>query len=228
MSITLGSITFDELRTAATERLEETGGRDARVITLNGILENYDSLATLEAALDAIALAASPETLVQLSLRANRRFMVRRRAFTRATARDALAAAFTLELEAPDPREEAIAGTSISWTLASTGQQHYLTLDGTIPCRPIIYLTAGAISLIDPSFDIGGIGVVYHGAVLGGRTLVFDGEAGTATLDGLDVTPYCTGAVPQLQPGGNIVRFTDAPTSGHAGEVVATYRARWW
>jgi len=107
MAITLGEYAFDESVVSVEERMKERGGRDARLIMLCGVLDGAPSLAALEAELDAIARAASESDRVPLSLRSGRVLQVQRTGFVRRVCRDARTASFELQLEAPNPVEEA-------------------------------------------------------------------------------------------------------------------------
>src|SRR5690606_1988193 len=115
MPITLGNVTFDEANTTVREKLEEVGGRNERRITISGLVLGDSTPASIEARLDAILDAASLEDYTgELSLRPGRRLLVRRDAFKRELRPEELVGAFTLELSAREPFEEASVETLIN------------------------------------------------------------------------------------------------------------------
>ena len=82
MAITLGPVTFDDAHTTAKEKLEEVGGRNERRVTVSGAIVGQNTVAAIEAQLDAILDAASVEDFsAELSLRSGRRLFVRRNEF---------------------------------------------------------------------------------------------------------------------------------------------------
>jgi hypothetical protein len=228
MAITLGTYSFDTRRIAVQEKQEEVGGRDGRTIQIQGIIEGRDSLATLEAELDAIARAASEEgDGTPLSLREGRRMGVRRTGFTREIARDGRAATFTLLLEARLPFEESIEETSQDWTISESGAELPIETTGNLYALPRIALTAiGAV--VAPSFSDGVRTIAYTGVVADRETLIFDGPAGRVTLEGIDVTPYTEGEFPHIAPEGTTLRYEDAAESSHAASVSVAFNDRWW
>ncbi|MBZ0123733.1 MAG: hypothetical protein K8F31_07580, partial [Roseovarius sp.] len=114
--ITLGNVTLDPATVDVRERLEEVGGSDERRIYLAGLLAGLSTVDEIEAALDAILNAASVDDYgASLSLRAGRRFWVRREQFQRRVSSATLTGAFELELRARDPFEESLDETTIPW-----------------------------------------------------------------------------------------------------------------
>ncbi len=228
MPILLDTITFDDAHTSANEVWAEVGGRDERIVTLSGIVAGLSTATAIEARLDAILDAASREDYsAALSLRPGRRLWVRRNAFKRDLAPDALAAAFTLELAARDPFEEAIDAVSTPWSIHASGDTLALASAGTVDALPRIELTAGG-TLVDPAISDGTRTIAYPGIVASGQTLVFDAATRTATIDGVDITPYCTGLFPRIAPEGTTLTYSGAPESTHAIAALVIHRARWW
>lgn len=227
MSITLGPITFDETNTSARERHDEVGGRDARTITIEGLVSG-STVAEIEANLDAILDAASAEDYTAaLSLRDDRRIWVRRNKYTREIDRESLAGAFTLELEARDPFEESVDETTINWNVTASGQTQPITPGGNVFAKPRIALVASG-DVINPTFSDGTRTIAYMGTVADGETLVFDAVKGTVTREGADVAPYTTGLFPNLEPEGTAITYTDDVASSHTATVTIAYRDRWW
>ncbi len=228
MPVTLGPVTFEEAHTTVREKLEEVGGRNERRVTVSGLILGENTVADIEARIDAVLDAASVEDYsAVLSLRAGRRLLVRRNAFKREIRGDELVGAFTLELEARSPFEESTGETQIPWTIAASGAQLNAASAGTLYAEPVIAMTATG-TLVDPSVSDGTRTVAYSGTVADGETLVFDAVAPKATLEGVDVTPYTRGEFPRIPPEGSTLVYTDDATSSHTASATATFRDRWW
>ncbi|MBI5093497.1 MAG: hypothetical protein HZB26_13780 [Candidatus Hydrogenedentes bacterium] len=228
MPITLGSIVLDATHTSAAESYAEVGGRDARKITLSGLILGEPTAVEIEARLDAILDAASAEDYgVALSVRADRQLWVRRESFERAFRPDELIGSFTLVLEARDPFEYATTPSSHSWTISASGATLALTSAGNAHALPSITLVAAG-TIINPAFGDGTRSIQFSGTVAAGQTLVFDAPSGRVTLDGVDVTPYTAGEFPQIAPEGANLCFTDDAVSSHLASVTVSYNDRWW
>lgn len=228
MAITLGSLTFDESRTTVTESHEEVGGRNERAIVIKGIIVGKTSVADIHAELDAILDTASVEDYsVELSLRTGRRLHVRRNAFFREVNGESLVGSFTLELGAKNAFEEATAETSTNWPVTASGATLNRTAAGNVYAEPKITLVASG-AVVNPTFSDGSRTIAYSGTVADGETLVFDGSARIATLEGIDVTPYTTGVFPRIPPEGTVLTYTDDASSSHTATVTVAFRDRWW
>lgn len=227
MSIALGSYAFDPCSTSAAERHEETGGRDARVVEIQGVLDGLASEALVQAALDAVLAAASAEDPVALSLRAGRRLWVRRKSFERTVAADGLSASFVLTLEAEDPFEESDAETVVSWGVLASGAQYTLNTAGSAESKIRVALVASG-TVVDPAFSDGVRSISYSGQVADGKTLLVDGPSDKVWLDGVDVTPYTSGEFLRVSPGGTVLTYADDASSSHQAELTVFYRDRWW
>lgn len=227
MPITLNGLAFDETHTAVREKYEEVGGRDARVVTLTGLVVNEPSLAGIETRLDAVLAAASEEEgSAELSLRPGRRLWVKRAAFTREVVRDRRVGTFELRLEAREPCEESVVLHSEPWDVAFSGSTLLVTPSGNAPAPATLTLVANG-PIVNPSFTDGERVIAYAGSLAAGQTLSFDGAGERVTLDGEDVTPYASGLFPRLAPGGTTLAYTDDPAGGHAAAVTVAYRDRW-
>jgi hypothetical protein len=228
VAIILGEYTFDAARTAVSEKQQEVGGRDGRVIRIKGIIEGPDTLDGIEAELDRILAAASEDAAdTALSLRPARRLWVRRTAFTREVNKAGLTGVFTLDLEARDPFEESAEPVSAAWDIGGSGAVKTLVAEGNAETFPLI-------SLSDPG-TLHGVRITdgtralrYPGSVAPGRVLVLDGPLRRAALDGEDITPYVEGEFPRLQPGTNTLTYTDDADSSHTASATVAWRARWW
>lgn len=227
MAIVLGGVSLDEALVSASETLEETGGRDARVIVLEGMTGELASVAAVEAMLDGIVSEASADDLVALSLRAGRRLWVRRVGFSREVAREALVGSFRLKLEAPDPFEESDTETTVTWAVSASGQGQALTTSGNANALPVVTLTAAG-DVVSPALSDGTRTLTYGGTVSAGSVLRMDPVEGVVTLGGEDVTAYASGDFPVVLPGGTTLTYTGDTTSSHAMTITAVYRDRWW
>jgi len=228
VAITLGAVVFDEAHTTVREKLEEVGGRNERAITVSGAIVGLSTVAAIEAQLDAILDAASVEDFsVELSLRDGRRLFVRRNEFSREVQGEALVGAFTLELEAKDTFEESTSLTTVNWTVTASGQTQAAASTGTASAKPKFSLVATG-TIIDPAFSDGTRTISYSGTVQNTETLVFDVATATATLEGVDVTPYTSGLFPKISPEAVTLTYTDDAASSHTAQVTVTYYDRWW
>lgn len=228
MSITLGTISFDETHTTVREQYEEVGGRDGRRIEISGLVTGMRSVANIEARLDAILDAASQETFdAALSVRSGRQMFVRRAKFSREILRPRLVGTFSLVLEAKDPFEESIAATSIDWSVTTSGAAFPVSAGGNACSFPVITLVASG-QVVAPGFSDGTRSLAYGGSVGNGKTLVFDAAAGKVWLDSVDVTPYTEGVFPRIQPEGTVLAYSDAEDSSHTASVNVSFHDRWW
>lgn len=228
MSVTLGSVTFDPAATTVRERHEEVGGRRERVVEIAGVIAGQSSEGAIHDALDAILNEASSEEYsVALSLRAGRRMYVRRAEFVRNVSAEALTGTFELTLSARDPFEESTALHIVAWPITASGAELELTTNGNAIAHLVVALTA-VDTIVNPSFTDGERTIAYNGTLSAGDVLRFDGGAGIATLNGVDVLPYVTGVFPELDSQGATLTYTDDAASSHAANVTVEYRDRWW
>ena len=135
--------------------------------------------------------------------------------------------AFTLELEAANPFEEAEDETVLHWAPHVDGDTLVLQNPGTAAAPLHITLEAGN-EMAMPRFACGDRSIEYDGVLVPGHTLVLDGAEGLATLDGDDVTPYTAGLFPEARPGDNDLVFTHESDPGNAALVSVRYRPRWY
>lgn len=232
MNIRLGNLTFDGGHTAVRESYEEVGGRDARKIELNGLILGERVIEAIESRLDDIMRSASEkEYATEFIVRAGRRALVRRLKFTREIARDSMVGRFSLTLEAREPFDEAVAATSLAWSITECGASTALNTCGNLAAPVSIALTADG-ALIEPCISDGVNSIAYSGSMAQGDVLIFDAASGKVLLNGVDVTPYTTaapaGTWPQAIPGSNALSYTDGAGSSHLAQAVVSYRDRWW
>lgn len=228
MSITLGDHDFANTIIAVVEEHQEIGGRDARVIQLKGVLPPQPTLDAIEAALDAILAAASPDAAsVPLVLRPGRVLTVRRTGYTREVQRDARAGRFTLALEAENPFEYAQSPTELPWTLNDSGDTLALTPEGNAEVLPRITLVASA-ALVEPAFSDGTRTLTCDFTLDPGDTLVFDCAKRTATRNGEDILPYTFGVFPRVPATGTTLTYTEVSGQSPAGAATVHFHDRWW
>lgn len=226
--ITLGNVTLDPATVDVRERLEEVGGSDERRIYLAGLLAGLSTVDEIEAALDAILNAASVDDYgASLSLRAGRRFWVRREQFQRRVSSATLTGAFELELRARDPFEESLDETTIPWSIGASGDAVLLDTAGNVHALPrITFIAQGDVA--NPSFGDGVRTLEYTGVVADGATLVFDSAQCTVTVNGVDVLPYAQGEFPRIEPGGTALVFTADGSGAESGDAAVVFHDRWW
>lgn len=228
MPVILGEIAFDPAHTAVKETHSEVGGRRERAIEISGFIVGETNVSAIEARLDAILDQASKnDYTAELSIRSGRWLWVRRNEFTRHVSAETLTGAFTLKLGAKDPFEESIALHAVAWQIAASGSTLNVVAGGNANTRPAIRLTAVG-DLIRPAFSDGERTIAFDGVVPDGSELAIDGVAGTADLDGENVTPYLIGTFPELTPGETTLTYADDAGSSHTALVSVEYRDRWW
>ena len=228
MNIVLGNVTLDRTCTTVHEHYEEVGGRDARHVTLSGVIVGMSTVEAVETRLDAILAASSlSDGETPLSLRPDRRLLVRRLKYAREVSSTPVAGSFVLELEAVNPFEESTLLHEISLSITTTGQTLSLTTTGNVFALPVITLVAQG-DLISPAFSDGQRRILYEGHVRTGQVLVLDGSHNTATLDGVEITPYTRGLFPHLDPTGSVLRYEDGASSSHTATATVAFRDRWW
>ena len=228
MAIVLSSVTFDALHTSAREKHEEVGGRDGRRIEISGVIASEQTIAGVEAKLDAILEAASAEDYgAALSLRPGRRLWVRRIQFSRDVSPSTRVGSFVLVVEAKSPFEESVEARITEWPITTQEAEMALTTEGNACALPILTVLASG-ALANPSFSDGTRSILFSGAVQDGEALVLDCGEGRATLEGLDVTAYTSGLFPRIAPGGTTLRWADSPDSSHHADVTISIRDRWW
>lgn len=228
MAIVLSTETFDELHTSAREKHEEVGGRDGRRIEISGVIAGEQTVAAVEARLDAILQAASSEDYgAALSLRSGRRLWVRRVQFSRDVSPSTRVGSFVLVVEAKSPFEESVETRITEWPITTQEAELGLLTGGNACALPILTVVASG-TLMNPSFSDGTRSILFSGTVQDGETLMLDCVEGHATLEGQDVTAYTAGVFPRISPGGTTLRWADSPGSSHHANVTITLRDRWW
>lgn len=227
MPIDLGGYQLDNAYTAVREEYEVVGGRQTRAIQITGLLRGTGNLAALVEALDNIAQAVSETVPTELVLRAGRRLFARRERFIREVSARALVGQFVLALRADDAWEESAAANESSWNIGLSGATHEVSNGGNASAPLRISLGAES-ALVRPAVGDGERTLRYEGTVPNGAMLVFDAALREVTLDGVDVTPYTSGEFPMVEPGEQVLIYSDDPASGHMAVATVTFRDRWW
>ncbi len=226
--ITLNTYEFDEEFTTVRDELAEVGGKDARVFVVTGWIVGKSSVEAIESELDTILDESSKEDGgAVLSLRAGRCFGVERDEFDRRVDAQILLGVFRLKLTAPDPFEHADEDTVVEWGVTQSGDTKAVVAGGNVFSKPRFALTSNG-DVVNPTIADGERSITYLGTVSDGETLVLDGQTGSATLEGEDVTPYTEGDVPQVSPEGTTLEYTDDDTSSHTAAIEVRFRDRWW
>lgn len=228
MPIRLATLTFDNRFVQAREIHQETGGKDARIIELRGMVHVSESRAAFLAAVDAVLHAASSQgNAVPLSLRPGRRLLVRRLQFERETAEDAATASFRLKLEAEDPFEYSEEEHGAPWHITASGAAIFLEPAGNVDALPAIELIAQD-TLRAPAITDNTHALTYPGEVHTGQRFFVDCAEKRVWVDALEVTPHCLGEFPRLVPGNAVLTYFDDPASSHLAEGAVRWRDRWW
>ena len=173
VSVELGSYIFADGLTRVQEEHEEVGGREGRVVVIEGVVEGTSRLA-VEAELDTLLDVASATDAVVLKVRSGRQMDVRRRGFSREVARDDRTGRFLLRLEAEQPYEYASQDTVVNWTVSASGDTQVLSTSGTVWTPLRVAITASG-DLVEPMFSDGVWSMTYEGILGDGQTLVLDG-----------------------------------------------------
>ena len=228
MSISVGGYVFNTRTTVVREQYEQVGGKQTRAIRVTGLLRGAADEAGLIAALDGVTLAVSADAPVAVSLRPGRRMLARREGFVREVNG---AHAYGTVCAGP-ARRNGVGGVGDAARGAvdhrAVGRRPLDVVNqGNANAAPVIALTAEDV-LITPAVSDGVRTLTYGGNVDSGSTLVFDGEAREARLDGALVTGYTSGEFPLLAPGETTLTYTDDPGSSHLVTGSVTHRDRWW
>ena len=225
--IRIGDLTLPDETVAVHERRDTDPDLPARTIRITGSVGDAP-VAELEDRLDAVVRAATAGGgEVELGLRPGRRIVARLLRLDREVHRAGREAVFTAVFTSDQVFEEADTETETSWTIQAWGAALPVHHPGTVACPLHIRFSASG-AVVAPAFDDGVRRISYGGAMTSGQTLVIDGVAGKATLNGADITAQMTGAFPQLDPGANTLRFFDDFDSAHQGTATLRWRARWW
>jgi hypothetical protein len=224
---TLGTYSFDERHTSVTDTVDEVAGRTRRVFVVSGLIVDKMTETDIIAELDAIADAASEGRWTSFSIRSGRDFTVERIEMSRRVDVRELIGSFTLRLGTRDPFELDTTVTEAPWSVTSSGATKAVAAGGNLYSEPAVEIVASG-DVVNPAISDGSQTVQYWGTVADGETLLFDADARTVTLEGVDVMPYTTGEFPRVSPEGTTLTYTDDASSSHTASVTVSWKDRWW
>lgn len=217
------------LEGAGSDRVVREGEGFARFIDVSVLLQNPGDAAALQAMLDAAGLAARGDAagLVPVGIRPGRRMAARLLSLRRETHHCGGSAAVGARFRAEGLAEEAEEESRADAVIIARGQAMALNSSGTapVPLR-VVFTAAGRVSR--PGFGGGLRAAVFNGVVETGSTLVLDGVAGRAALDGADVTAQIQGVWPLVAAGADVIQFNDDIDGSHAGAASFYWRDAWW
>jgi len=217
---------FSPAEIGVIDRVEHDATGSVRRVTCCGLTRPAWLAASPASRLDALAatLLAAPDP-VPLSLRPGRRLWVRPRRVVRELRLEG--AAFRLEFDAVDPREEDITPSGMDWPVSAWGETTVVDVPGTASAPFSFRLTArGAVGA--PSLGDGVRTIHWMGAMEAGDVLELDGNARTARLNGAPADTLLAGDWPLAGPGHTSLRFEDDLDGDHLADIHVTWRNRWW
>lgn len=227
MTPMLGDFSLDRWHARVSERQWAVRGRLARVVTVRGAADDFESGAALAQALDQLAGATATYAPVPLRLRPGRMLPVRLRAFTRETHPDiASSGAFTLELDALTPWEESEADQTQTAPVTGAGAAALLEPEGTLDMPLLLAFTASAPAML-PVFGDGAHTAAYSGVVPEGATLTLDGRLRRAWLDEEEATSQLSGDYLLVRPPATTITVDTGAGDPPEGALAMSWRNRW-
>lgn len=223
---TLGNYTLDSWHVSVTEKQRHDKGRWNRSINLRGTADTFESTALLTAALDMLSAAALSPEPVLLRLRPGRSVAVRLRGFERTCHEEAIAGAFTLELEGLTPWEESDGLTTHAIQATESGIVCDITCSGSLASPLSVKFTAAGMVLL-PAFSDGVHTIAYAGILQNGDVLEVDSVIRKVFLNGADASSQASGDFLLIHPQTTQITFHADPEGAHAGTLVLTWRERW-
>jgi hypothetical protein len=223
---TLGDYTLDQWRAAVVEKQRYDNGRWRRSILIHGTADTFESASLLTAALDTLAAATLAPEPVLLRLRPGRAVAVRLRGFEKTCHDDAIAGAFTLELEGLTPWEESDVPATHEVQVTASGVVCDIACSGSLPVPLSLTFTATGMVLL-PAFSDGVNTLAYAGVLQIGDILEVDSVSRKVFLNGDDVSSQATGDFLLLRPQTTQIGFQADPEGEHTGTLTLTWRERW-
>lgn len=217
---------FSPAEIGVIDRLERDAAGPVRRITCCGLLRPAWLAASPPSRVDALAatLMAAPGP-VPLSFRPGRRLWVRPRRVVREVRPEG--AAFRLEFDAVDPREEDIEPSTLDWSVSAWGETLTVEIPGTAPASFSFRIAARGL-LNAPALGDGVRTIRWMGAMNPGDVLELDGVARTARLNGAPADALLAGDWPLAGPGNTSLRFEDDVDGDHLADIRVAWRNRWW
>lgn len=226
MTPILGDYVLEQWRAAVVEKQRYDNGRWRRSIIIRGTTDTFESTSLLTAALDMLAAAALSPEPVLLRLRLGRSVAVRLRGFERTCHEEAIAGAFTLELEGLTPWEESDALSTHAVQLTENGVVCDIACTGSLASPLSLAFTATGMVLL-PAFSDGVHTIAYAGILQNGDVLAVDSVAQKVFLNGEDVSSQASGDFLLIHPQTAQITFQADPEGAHTGLLVLTWRERW-
>ncbi|HDP34128.1 MAG TPA: hypothetical protein ENN29_03345 [Candidatus Hydrogenedentes bacterium] len=226
MTPTLGGFALEQWRAAVTEKQRYEKGRWQRHIVIRGAADTFETSAQLTEALDALAGAALAPEPVLLRLRPERSVAVRLRGFERTRNDDAIAGAFTLELEGLTPWEEGDDIQTHEEAVVGNGAVCEIASGGSLITPLSLTFTASGLVLL-PQFSDGMRTLSYAGMIPDGAALDVDSVARKVFLNGADVSSQASGEFLEIAPQPTTVSFAADEDGAQAGALALRWRERW-
>ena len=223
---TLGNHALDQWQASVAEKQCYENGRWRRSIVIRGAADTFESSALLTEALDMPAAAALAPEPVLLRLRPGRSVAVRLRRFEKTCHDDAIAGAFTLELEGLTPWEEGDDLQSHEATITENGTVCEIASDGSLASPLSFTFTATGMVLL-PCFSDGVHTLSYSGILQNGSILEVDSVSRKAFVDAEDVSSQVSGDFLKINPQTTPVSFEADPEGAQTGTLVLSWRERW-
>lgn len=223
---TLGNYALDQWRAAVVEKQRYDKGRWKRNILIRGAADNFETSAVLTEALDMLAAAVLAPEPVLLRLRPGRSVAVRMRGFEKSCHDDAVAGAFTLELEGVTPWEESDTLRSHEAEVLGNGVVCEIGSEGSLASPLSVSFTAMGMVLL-PQFSDGVHTLVYSGVVPDNSVLEVDSVARKVFLDDEEVSSQASGDFLVIAPNTTTVTFEADAEGAQTGTLLLSWRERW-
>jgi hypothetical protein len=217
---------FSPAEIGVIDRVEQDAAGPIRRVTCCGLMRPAWLVTASPSRMDALAATLlTGSGPVPLSLRPGRRLWARPRRIVRELRPEG--AAFRLEFDATDPREEDIEPSVMDWSVSTWGETTTVEVPGTAPAPFSFRITAQG-TLVAISLSDGARAIHWMGAMESGDTLELDGISRTARLNGTPADTLLAGDWPLAGPGNTPLRFEDDVDGDHLADIRVTWRNRWW
>ena len=223
---TLDDYALDQWQAAVVEKQRYDNGRWQRNIIIRGAADTFESSTQLTEAFDLLAAATLAPEPVLLRLRPGRSVAVRLRGFEKTCHDDAIAGAFTLELEALTPWEESDTLLSHEAQVSGNGVVCEVVSDGSLASPLSLTFTAVGLVLL-PRFSDGVHTISYEGVLQNGSVLHIDAVSRKVFLDEEDVSSQASGEYLEIAPRATSITFEADAEGAQTGGLVLSWRERW-
>ncbi|MCK5862586.1 MAG: hypothetical protein KAH38_08880 [Candidatus Hydrogenedentes bacterium] len=223
---TLGEYALDSWHVTIVEKQRYNNGRWHRNILIRGSADTFESTTQLTEALDLLAAAPFASDPVALRLRPGRSAAVRLRGFERTRCDNAVAGAFTLELEGVTPWEESDTSQSYEAPVTGNGLVCEITSGASLASPLSLTFTAAGMVLL-PRFGDGTRTLLYAGILPNESILQINSAAGKVFLDGEDVSSQVSGSFLQTTPRTTEISFEADAEGTQTGTLQLSWRERW-